>query len=142
MRQFAVSSPKFQGQAVIGYNTQGSLCLIDLQQAIMDNQTVHHFKAAVPVTLQHLENGIGFSKDTTVVEVEYEITFDMFWKKYNKMINRKRCLPLWDKMNKIDMVEAYEGVDPYDQFLSVTTWRKKADPETYLRNEMWKNKWK
>jgi hypothetical protein len=66
----------------------------------------------------------------------------MFWQRYDKKINRKRCEPLWEKLSKPKQVAAWAGIDAYNKFLQANSWRKKADPETYLRNEMWENEWK
>ena len=82
-------------------------------------------------------------KDTKamIVEDEFEVTFDMFWIAYNKKINRKRCEPIWNKLSKPKQVKAYYGVKSYDKYLKVESWRQKADPENYLRNEMWENEY-
>jgi hypothetical protein len=111
-------------------------------QAGMDAATVYHFKNAIPPTIGHLVGGNAFSKNTTVVEVDFVITFEMFWQRYDKKINRKRCEPLWEKLSKPKQVAAWAGIDAYNKFLQANSWRKKADPETYLRNEMWENEWK
>lgn len=142
MRRFIITSPKFKGQAELIYNDEGVLCLVDLMQAGMDAATVHHFKNAAPPTIDHLVGGSAFTKSTTVVEVDFVITFEMFWQRYDKKINRKRCEPLWEKLSKPKQVAAWAGIDAYSKFLQVNNWRKKADPETYLRNEMWENEWK
>jgi hypothetical protein len=70
-----------------------------------------------------------------------KLHYDMFWKAYNKKINNKRCIQLWNKMSKTKQVKAYYGITQYDKFLSKEDWRTKADPETYLRNEMFYNEW-
>jgi hypothetical protein len=66
----------------------------------------------------------------------------MFWQLYDKKINRKRCEPLWDKLSKNKQVAAWAGINAYNKFLQANSWRKKADPESYLKNEMWENEWK
>ena len=142
MRQFIVTSTKFKGQAVLLYNDKEVVCMIDLQQTNMDAENTSHFKNAVPLTIKHIESGTGFSKETTCVEVDFVVTFEMFWQKYDKKINKKRCEPMWEKMTKAKQVAAWAGIDAYEAFLLATSWRKKADPETFLRNEMWENEWK
>jgi hypothetical protein len=142
MRRFIITSNKFNGQTELVYNSAGVLCLIDMLQAEMDATTINRFKDAVPNTIEALMSGSSFSKATTVVEVDFKITFEMFWHRYDKKINRKRCEPLWEKLSKPKQVAAWAGIDMYNKFLQVNNWRKKADPETYLRNEMWENEWK
>jgi hypothetical protein len=142
MKRFILNSPKFQGNAEIHYNGSGVLCKIDLTNCLMEERVVHHFKAAVPSTLALLLNGNAFSSETSIVEAEYEITFDMLWNAYSKKHNRIRCEKLWKGLSKIEQIEALHGIVAYDKFLKKETWRSKADPETYLRNQMWNNEWK
>ena len=76
-----------------------------------------------------------------VVEADFEVNFDMFWKAYNHKINKLRAVALWGKLSKTDQVKAYYGVAVYDKFLKKEGYRKKADPETYLRNKMYDNEY-
>jgi hypothetical protein len=111
-------------------------------QAEMDAEIVLRFKDAIPVTVETLMTGNAFSKATTIVEADFTITFEMFWQRYDKKINRKRCEPLWNKLSKTKQVTAWAGIEAYNKFLQGNSWRVKADPETYLRNEMFENEWK
>lgn len=140
MKRFLITSPKYTGQAEILYNDSGVLCKIDCTDTNMSNQIIHHFKTSVPAKVEDLQN--SFSSQTTIIEAEYEVSFDMFWKKYNKKINKSRCILLWGKLNKAQQVLAYFGIDQYDRYLKKETWRGKADPETYLRNGYWENEYK
>jgi hypothetical protein len=142
MRRFIISSNKFKGQVELVYNSAGVICIIDMFQAVIDTEMVLRFKDAIPVTVENLLAGNAFSKATTIVETDFTITFEMFWQQYDKKINRKRCEPLWNKLSKNKQVTAWAGIDAYNKFLQLNSWRKKADPETYLRNEMFDNEWK
>lgn len=140
MKRFLITSPKFSGQAEVIYSDEGLLSRLDCQDTNMPPPLIAHFKSTVPVFLQDLAK--SFSASTIIVEAEYEITFDMFWKKYNKKINKSRCTLLWGKMNKALQVQAYFGIDGYDKYLLKEGWRSKADPETYLRNKYWENEYR
>ena len=142
MRKFILTSKNFSGNAELHYNNNDLLCRIDTSDTNMEAVQVHAFKIAVPLTTQHLENGVGIPAHVTVVEAEYEITFEMFWNAYNKKINKKRAEPLWKKLDKTEQIKALHGVKSYDKFLHKESWRTKADPENYLKNEMWNNEWK
>lgn len=139
MRRFLITSPKFSGQAEVLYTDAGVLCKIDVVDTTMGDQLMHHFKAAIGVTIDTMS-----LKLTTciIVEADYEVTFDMFWKKYNKKINKARCILLWNKLNKTMEVQAYHGIDAYDKYLKKEGWRNKADAETYLRNKYWENEYR
>ena len=140
MRRFIITSYGFNGQAETVYNESGVLVKIDLMDTDMKNQALLRFMDIVPVLVSEIEK--AFSKtNCTIIEAGYEVTFDMFWLKYNKKINKLRAVPLWNKLTKTKQVKAYTGIAAYDKFLRSTT-RQKLDPENYLRNEAWENEWK
>ncbi len=142
MRRFIVTSSKFKGQAELFYTAGGILCKIDCTSTEMSAVTIDHFKKAVPATLAGLIDGKSFSNDTTIIEAEYEVTFDMFWNDYDKKINKARCTLLWNKLNKFEQIKAFNAVKDYSRYLKKESWRGKADPETYLRNQYWENEYK
>ncbi len=140
MRKFLITSPHFKGTAEILYREDGILVRIDVGQTEMPGGMVKKFKDTIPVHLNDIEAAFKETK-AMIVEDEFEVTFDMFWIAYNKKINRKRCEPIWNKLSKPKQVKAYYGVKNYDKYLKVESWRQKADPENYLRNEMWENEY-
>lgn len=139
MKRFLITSPKFTGQAELLYTDAGVLCKIDCTDTNM-GEAIFQFKTQVPTQMDKLK--YSFSTLTTIVEAEFEVSFDMFWKKYNKKINKSRCILLWGKLNKVQQVQAFFGVDGYDKYLKNEGWRSKADPETYLRNGYWENEYR
>lgn len=142
MRLFLITnSSKFTGTAQVLYNEKDILCRIDVTDTNMDAATVKHFKAAVPPDISTLVSGQSFGAGTTVVEDDFAIDFDMFWKKYKKKINRKRAELVWHKLNKADQVAAYYGIDAYFKYLKREHWRGQLDPENYLKNRHWENEY-
>lgn len=140
MRKFIITSNKTPGQIELVYNEQGNICLIDLNNVKLNSQQFYWLAKTTPFSVDLIEQ--CFNVDgITVIEGAFEVTFDMFWEKYNKKINKKRCYPLWNKLDKVKQVKAYLGIAKYDKFLTTTT-RGKLDPENYLRNEAWENEWK
>lgn len=141
MKRFLVTSPAWNGTAELHFDDQDLLCKIDMMETVMPLPIIRIFKEKAPCHVSELEAAFK-GTHATVVEAEYEVTFDMFWKAYNKKINRVRALKLWDKMEKSMQVRAYFGVRAYDRYLKTKAeWRSKADPETYLRNEYWENEY-
>ncbi|MES1223381.1 MAG: hypothetical protein ABUT20_48245, partial [Bacteroidota bacterium] len=122
------------------FNEKGILTIIDCTDTNMNDQVMKHFKSAAPVTVDQIET--AFTAPTVVVAADFEVSFEMFWKKYNKKINKSRCMLLWSKMDKTLQVLAYMGIAGYDKYLKKESWRTKADPETYLRNKYWENEYK
>lgn len=142
MKRFIITSDKFTGTAELLYNDKGTLIKIDMSNAAMNEQAVIMFKRAVPHNLPTLMRNDWCSAGTVTVEADFEVSFDMFWTDYRKKINKVRCLPLWNKLSKVEQVKAYYGISTYDKFLHRESWRSKADPENYLRNKMWDNEYK
>jgi hypothetical protein len=142
MRRFQITSEKYNGMAELLFNDKAILCRIDCTQTDMDAATITAFKKACPASIEQLQAGGCFAAGTVVVEADFEITFEMFWTKYNHKINRKRCELLWARLSKVNQVKAYYGIDEYDKFLKRTGWRKKADPEKYLNENYWENEWR
>ncbi len=141
MKRFFVTSEKFMGTAELLYNEKGTLSKIDMTQANMDENAVVAFKRAVPHNLAILIRNEWCSTGTTVVEADLEVTFDMFWNLYDDKINKKRCIPLWNKLNKVQQVSAYYGISRYKKYLHKTGVFQ-LNPENYLRNETWENQYK
>ncbi len=140
MRKFLITSPHFRGTAEILYREDGVLVKIDLSQCEMNIGITDAFKKKVPAHLNDIETAFKDTK-ATVIEADFEVTFEMFWNAYNKKINRKRCEPIWNKLSKPKQVKAYYGIKQYDKYLKVESWRQKADPDTYLRNETFENEY-
>lgn len=140
MRKFIITSPAFTGQAEILFRQTGTLAKIDCTNTNMDSLLMRSFKARCPEHIDLIEQAFAGTQ-ATVVEADFDVTFDMFWQAYNKKINKKRCEPIWDKMRKDQQVKAWMGIAKYDRFLKNTT-RGKLDPENYLRNEAWENEWR
>lgn len=143
MRKFLLSSPHFTGQVEIVFNANDIVETIDFSNS---NTTLSHRKSLLErfgknCTLDALQAVIEGTA-ATIIEAEFELSFTMFWNAYGLKINKKRCEPLWAKLNKTNQLKAWQGISGYDKFLKRNTWRSKADPETYLRNEMWENEWK
>jgi len=140
MRRFIITSELYNGHAEAIYKDNGMLCNIDLSGCDFNQAFTNSFKGKVPAHVGDIETAFDLTK-VTVIEADFEVTYEMFWKAYNKKINNKRCIALWQKLSKTKQVKAYYGIVAYNKYLSKETWRSKADPETYLRNEMWENEW-
>ena len=140
MRRFLITSSRFSGQAEVIYNDAEVLCKIDCTDTDMNVSTIKAFKAAVGPDIASIADLLP---NCMIVEAEYEVSFEMFWKKYNKKINKSRCIMLWGKLNKTMQVQAFFGIDAYNKFLKKEgEWRKPVDPENYLRNAYWENEYK
>lgn len=77
--------------------------------------------------------------NTTLTEVKEDITFEMFWARYDDKINssRKRTLHKWNTMTPAERSRAYRYIARY--FANVPTGTRKKYAETYLNAELWNN---
>lgn len=141
MRRFIITSPKYAGAAELFYNEKGTLSKIDLSQTNMDEFTVQHFKNSVPATVIMLVNGKGFSKETTIVEGDLNVTFELFWQDYPLHRNRYKVEQIWIKLSKTDQVKAFYNLHSYKQYLSKNNWLTPMIADRYLRNKEFETEW-
>ena len=143
MKRFIVTSSSWIGEAEIVYNDNGLLVKLSFDNCTIPahEKVVSGFKAITPVLMGDLQTAFAHTK-ATVVEADFEVTFDMFWKAYNHKINKVRTLPLWNKLSKTDQVKAYYGIAAYDKYLKKESWMGKQLPENYIRNKSWENEYK
>lgn len=144
MRRLILTSPVITGQVEIIYNDNELIEVIDFSKTA---PTAAGVRKGLLERLARFPQFADAEQIVTgtqgiLVEADLEVTFDMFWKKYDKKINKARAIKLWDKLSKTDQVKAYYGIDAYDKYLQKESWRSKADPENYLRNRYWENEYK
>lgn len=140
MNRYHITSKKFTGTIEVWYSA--TLLKIDLTQATLTIDDITGFKRVLPATQEAFLKGEWCSLDTVVVQMDFEVTFDMFWSAYDKKINKARAMPIFQKLSKTEQVKALMGIKAYDKYLTKEKWRTKADPENYLRNKTWENEYK
>lgn len=144
MRRFILTSPNIKGSVEIVYNDNGLVTTVDFSPTeptyVSVRKALLERLARFP-QLQDIEQIIAGTQGS-ITESDFEVTFEMFWNKYDKKINKARAIKLWEKLSKTDQVKAYYGIAAYDKYLHRESWRTKADPETYLRNRYWENEYK
>jgi len=143
MRRFLITNPNvFTGEAEVVYDANCRLVKIDVSNTDMSLNMVSKFKEHIPASFVHLE-GIIKNSTATIVETTMRIDFEQWWREYDKKINKKRCIPLWEKLSDSDTVFALMGIKPYKKYLkSLPYARPMADPEKYIRDRYWENEWK
>lgn len=114
--------------------------VIDFTSSGLNEKQISYLKAQLPTT--HTAFLVWLEASAVVASVtkaDVTISFEQFWQRYGKKINRKRCEPLWNKLNAPKQFAAYKGIAEYEKYLKRESWRSKLDPENYLRNEVWEN---
>lgn len=64
-------------------------------------------------------------------------TFDDFWDAYDKKVDRKVCMPKWNKLNQSDKEKVMAFIPNY--ILSTPDKKYRKDPETFLNRASWEN---
>jgi hypothetical protein len=140
MKKYVLTSTSFIGNVTFGYNDIGQLVFFDNSSKMDANQhawLLNNLPTASPV-LEIIKTKIK----GTIEEIPEDISFDAFWNKYDKKINRKRCEPLWKKLSDADKLCAIKNIKPYEDYLQRTGFRGKCDPENYFKKEYHLVDWK
>ena len=138
MKTYLLTSPNFTGEVEFVFDDSGRLQ--DYRnRAELNSGQKKWLLEKLPKTLSELSNVLADSKTAKLTEVVVEITFEMFWHKYNDKVNssRKKTQQKWDRMTKAEQVKAYRYIGYYFSTLPQGTRKKYA--ETYLNAELWNN---
>lgn len=140
MKRYLIQSPRYTGSVEVMYNN-GILTTIDFSNTnIVKPAMIDAFKKQVASEEQYLTS--SFVTDVSIIAADVEITFKMFWDKYNHKINKLRATKLWERMPLAEQVAAYCGIQKYFAYLKKVDWRGLQDPDTYLRNKTWLNEYR
>jgi len=138
MRTFLMTSSAFKGEIRLVYNDLEMLTNCDLTQAQLTLQQHTWFLKRLPTGLEDLKLLITNST-AKLNEVNQEITFDTFWKRYNDRdrSSKKKSEKIWNRLSQADQVKAYVYISTYEANRPKGTEKKYA--ETYLNAEQWNN---
>ena len=142
MRRFLITSDKYSGTAEALYNDTGVLCRIDCFHTDMTVDVITAFKRAVPGYVYDMVEGKSFSKETMIIESDFEISLDDFKKEYPYSRNYHLLINRWAKMNKTEQVEAYYAAIEYRKYCKKNDWYKPKIADSWLANKEFKNDWK
>jgi hypothetical protein len=141
MRRFLLTSTKFIGTVELVYNEQEHLRRLDFIDTNLEPEQIFGFLKTAPITIKHLENGVGLSQSSTVIEAAYEISFEDFWKAYPLRRNRFRVEKQWAKMPKTEIVKAFFSLPGYCQYLKKNAWQTPMIADRYLQEKQYETEW-
>lgn len=142
MRKFIITSLEFEGNISLTYNDRETIVEINLINAIISKIRLQRFFEHLPKTINDLPFYSQRSINDTIVEVDFVITFEMFWKEYPFHRNMFRVQKVWDKMSKTDQVKAYYNVKDYSWYLDKYDWCSPMIGDRYLRERQFETDWK
>lgn len=136
MITYQLTSPAFTGFVEFIFNNYGLLDKMDIHADLSEKQQIFLLKN-MPREIGELDR--LKSPTVTITEVKQEVTFDMFWERYDDKVNssKKRTRQRWEKMTPADRARAYWYIGKY--LGSIPPGTRKKFAETYLNAELWNN---
>lgn len=137
MKSIIMTSHKIDGHISFNYNEAGIIEQLEISGTLTDKQYVWLF-SRFPWQYDQLPAFSRQAPDAVFTETEREITFQMFWDRYNDKVrsSKKKTKDKWDKMSKAEQVKAYLFIPIY--FRTKGSAEKKY-ATTYLEAELWNN---
>jgi hypothetical protein len=139
MKHFKLTSAAFAGEVDLYFSDNELLHSFSIDNAALNDNQQRWLLKNLPNDLAEITKVIGKSPTAKIIEVTREITFEMFWNRYDDKIttSKKRTRARWDTLSTIDQVKAYDYIQRY--FLNIPGGTRKKYPESYLNSFMWNN---
>lgn len=139
MKTYSLTSTAFDGEVLFDFDDAGNLVKFDTSAATLSQNQQMWILKQMPKHLAHIQKVLGESKTATLTEIKQEVTFDMFWNRYNlkDRSSKKRTLIKWNRMNRADQIRAFNHIAKYELTLKPGVDKKYA--ESYLNAELWNN---
>jgi hypothetical protein len=141
MRKFKLINPNFKGSVMFGFNIDGLLTFYDVQAELNATQ-IKYMLPRLPFVIEdfpRLTEGTAF----VVEELPPDLSFEAFWSilEPRNKINKKRCLAIWESLNDANRMLAIVRYKDYIAHCR-STGRYVADPENYLKRELYLTDWR
>ena len=136
MKIFQLTSQSFTGYIEFMFDDNTLLNSYAIHAELSESQQVYLLKN---MPREIIELGKLKSSTVTITEIDQEVTFEMFWNRYDEKIrsSKKKALSGWNKMSKANQVRAFRFISKYESNILPGTAKKYA--ETYLNAELWAN---
>lgn len=139
MTTYSLTSDAFTGEVVFSFNDAGLLISYDATGANLSEKQQVFLLRNLPRELAEVKAMLANSPSAKFVQINKEITFEMFWDKYDEKTRsaRKLAEALWKRMSVANRNKAYWYIPKYVNSILPGVPKKYA--ETYLRQELWNN---
>ena len=139
--KYIMTSTTFTGEVMFEYDDNSQLLLnYSVEHAKLSERQQVWLLKHLPRELAEMESITQSNPAIKFTEMkEAEITFELFWNKYDDKINssRKRTLAAWNKLNVTNRQRAYRFIPTY--FANIPQGTRKKYAETYINAELWNN---
>ncbi len=138
-RTFSLTSQQFTGEVILQFDEDGYLVMYNSSGAQLNQAQMKWLIGEMPKTVDEIERILGTSKTAKLTEFTEEVTFQMFWDRYDDKMrsSKKRAIAKWNKMSKTDQIKSYRFISRYEGNILPGTAKKFV--ETYLNAELWNN---
>jgi hypothetical protein len=137
MKRYSLTSESFTGEVIFVFNDFNLLESFDTTGAQLSEKQQVFLLKSLPRDLAELQNLITKSISAKITEINSDITFDQFWKRYNPpplSKKKKNALPRWNRMSQTERNKAYYFIAKYELKRG---FEGKMYAETYLNSEIW-----
>lgn len=126
-------SKKFDSLVTVSY-FNGFIKSFEIE-AINENKEYSEMTQIPTLETTFLKGATDFNMN--VKKVDREITFEMFWDKYDyKASGKKEAQTAWNKLNKRDQQGAYDWITPYFSQIKLEN-KPKLHASSYLNKQRW-----
>lgn len=139
MITYSLTSSAFEGEVIFDFNDNELLVRFDASGANLTEDQQVFLLRRLPRELAQIKTFLEKSPTARFTPIEQEITFEMFWNRYNEKLrsSKKKALKIWNRLSRADQIKAYRFIARYEQSLYPGTPKKYA--ETFLNAELWNN---
>ena len=139
MKHYQLTSDAIDGYVDFFFDETGYLIRFDTSNAKLSKEQQEFILRKIPLELSEVKNVIGKSPSAKLTEIKIEVSFEMFWNRYDDKISssRKKAEAKFDRMKKVDRMKAYQFIPTY--FNNLPSGTRKKFAETYLNAELWSN---
>ena len=137
MRQFNVTTPTSTNGVIYTYTDAGLFAGIQVNET-MELAVLKNLIVAIKPTIEEFFLWAKAFRKIEVVELQQQITFEMFWDRYDDKArsSKKKSLHLWNRLTEPDRIKAYYHYPTYNKLRANA---EKKYCETYLNAELWNN---
>jgi hypothetical protein len=134
MKEYVFTSKLFAGNIVFGYNDDGILIKF-VNEATLSNNQMLYLSKNFPFAESELQRIVGANGK---IEEIQDVSFERFWRLYDKKVNRKRSEDLWYKLSEGDRQTCLQKIPKYKTYCRLQN-RYIKDADTFLRNRTWED---
>lgn len=135
MKRYRFTSKQFGGHILFAYTDSGQCASVEFNTELNTEQ-IEYFARNFPMQHTGLEAIAGRTGKIELIEAD--LSFENFWNTYAVKINRKRAMPLWERLSRADRAACFAALPRY-RYYCQTRGIARANPENYLRDRRWED---